>query len=64
MYTIVLKCWYQELINTKSNGIQEDFINKEFETIEEAGKYLGENIEKISNDYPLVSLKIVPNYKK
>lgn len=54
MYKIELTNWYQE-----TNETQKEFYNNlDFQSLEEACKYLGENIEDITEVYPVESIEI------
>ena len=48
MYQIVLKTWYQETPETRY-----DEVYLEFETMEDAARYLGNNIDSILNEFPV-----------
>jgi hypothetical protein len=57
MYGIELNCWYQE----RGGFNQKEFYNSlKFDGIEEASKYLYENIEEILDIYPVESIDIKP----
>lgn len=50
MYKIILQTWYQE----KPNEIfEEQYEDLEFDDIYDAAEYLGKNIEKIAEWYPV-----------
>jgi len=50
MYEIILKTWYQETPNKRYDEI---YHNLGFKDIEDAVKYLNDNIEKILDEFPV-----------
>ena len=50
MYEIILKTWYQE---TPGKRYDEVYNNLGFEDMEEAVKYLNDNLEKILDEFPV-----------
>ncbi len=57
MYGIELNCWYQE----RGGFNQREFYHSlKFDGIEEASKYLSENIDIILENYPVESIEIKP----
>ena len=55
MYEIVLNTWYQE---TPDEVMEEVYRSMEFETIEDARQYLGKNVEKIIDEFPIEEIAI------
>lgn len=56
-YKIVLHCWYQEIPNEEQ---EEHYNSLEFDFLEDACQYLGNNYEKILDIYPVVKIEIKP----
>ena len=54
-YFIVLWTWHQEIPNELQREVLKQYP---FETIEDAAKYLGENIDKLSNEFPISKVEI------
>ena len=54
-YFIVLWTWYQELPNELQ---KEELKHHPFETIEDAAKYLGENIDRLLYEFPISKVEI------
>jgi hypothetical protein len=54
-YFIVLWTWYQEIPNELQ---KEELKQHPFATIESAAKYLGENIDRLSNEFPISKVEI------
>ena len=63
MYEIILETWYQETPNEKYDV---SYHNLGFESIEEAVKYLNDNIEIILDEFPVqkITIKYNRNYVK
>jgi len=61
MYQIELTTWYQE---KPKNYYKEIYKNLKFYSIESAAIYLGKNIKEITNEFPVISIKIIPKYEK
>lgn len=59
MYEIILKTWYQETPTKRYDVV---YQNLKFVSIEEAVKYLNDNIEKILDEFP-VDGEIIIKYK-
>ena len=62
MYEIILKTWYQE---TPDKRYDEVYKNLGFEDMEEAVKYLNDNLETILDEFPVDGeLKIKYNQER
>ncbi len=61
MYEIIMYTWYPETPNDKPKEVFED---KGFETIEDAAKFLGENIEHMTEYYPIMWISIEFNISR
>jgi len=55
MYKIELTTWYQE---TPNKYYKEIYRNLEFKSMEDAAVYLGKNIQRIRDEFPVVSIKL------
>jgi len=58
MYEIILKTWYPETPNKQYDEI---YHSLGFESIEEAVKYLNDNIETILDEFPVEGIIIKYN---